>query len=104
MIEPRRTSFDKLNFAELKRNVAIAAVTAYALADAAARIGHRQTRAEVEQLLKDTGLEQILKTGWRVDRMGRRRDAVASRVRFVFPAALNTPDRRQGTRALPRHV
>jgi|SRR3984885_14588674 len=59
-------SFDKLNFAELKRSVAIAAVTAYALADAAARIGHRQTRAEVEQLLKDSGLEQILKTdgGW----------------------------------------
>jgi len=59
-------SFDKVNLGELKRSVAIAAVTAYALADAGARIGHRQTRAEVEQLLKDSGLEQILKTdgGW----------------------------------------
>jgi hypothetical protein len=37
-------------------------VTAYALADAAARIGHRQTRAEVGQLLKDSGLEETLKT------------------------------------------
>ncbi len=54
-------TFDKVDFAELKKNVAIAAITAYALADAAARIGHRQTRAEVEQLLKDSGLEETLK-------------------------------------------
>ncbi len=54
-------TFDKVDFAELKRNEAIAAVTAYALADAPARIGHRQTRAEVEQLLKDSGLEKSLK-------------------------------------------
>jgi carboxypeptidase Q len=54
-------TFDKVDFAELKRNEAIAAVTAYALADAAARIGRRQTRAEVEQLLKDSGLEKSLK-------------------------------------------
>jgi len=55
-------ALDKANISELKRNVAIAAVTAYALADAAARIGHRQTRAEVGQLLKDSGLEETLKT------------------------------------------
>lgn len=63
---PAPDAFDKVNFAELKRSVAIAAVTAYALADAGARIGHRQTRAEVEQLLRDSGLEQFLKThgGW----------------------------------------
>ena len=54
-------TFDKVDIAQLKRNEAIAAVTAYALADAPARIGHRQTRAEVEQLLKDSGLEETLK-------------------------------------------
>jgi hypothetical protein len=55
-------AFDKVNIGELKHSVAIAAVTAYALADGVRRIGHRQTRGEVEQLLKETGLEQILKT------------------------------------------
>jgi carboxypeptidase Q len=55
-------TFDKVDISELKRSVAISAVTTYALADAAARIGHRQTRAEVEQLLKDSGLEETLKT------------------------------------------
>ena len=54
-------TFDKVDIAPLKRNEAIAAVTAYALADAPSRIGHRQTRAEVEQLLKDSGLEKTLK-------------------------------------------
>ncbi len=54
-------TFDKVDFAELKKNVAIAAITAYALADAPARLGHRQSRAEVEQVLKETGLEESLK-------------------------------------------
>jgi len=54
-------TFDKVDFVELKRNEAIATVTAYALADASARIGRRQTRAEVEQLLKESGLEESLK-------------------------------------------
>ncbi len=55
-------TFDKVDFVELKRSEAIAAVTAYAIADAPVRIGRRQTRAEVEQLLKDTGLEESLKS------------------------------------------
>ncbi len=55
-------TFDTVNIGELKRSTAIAAVTAYALADAVRRIGHRQTRGEVEQLLKESGLEQALKT------------------------------------------
>jgi carboxypeptidase Q len=59
-------TFDKVDISELKHSVAISAVTAYALADATTRIGHRQTRAEVEQLLKESGLEETLKTegGW----------------------------------------
>jgi carboxypeptidase Q len=55
-------TFDKVDIAELKRNVAIAAVTAYALADAKNRIGPRQSRAEIEQLFKDTGLDQDMKS------------------------------------------
>jgi carboxypeptidase Q len=55
-------TFDKVDFTELKKNVAISAITAYALADAPVRLGHRQSRAEVEQVLKDTGLEETLKS------------------------------------------
>jgi len=54
-------TFDKVDIDELKRHVAIAAVTAYALADAQQRIGPRQSRAEIEQLMKDTDLGQEMK-------------------------------------------
>jgi carboxypeptidase Q len=54
-------TFDKVDIAQLKRNTAVAAVTVYALADAAQRIGHRQSRAEIDQLLKDTGLDREMK-------------------------------------------
>ena len=54
-------TFDKVNIAELKRHVAAAAVTAYALADREQLLGTRQSRAEVEQLLKETGLDQNMK-------------------------------------------
>ncbi len=37
-------TFDKVDIGQLKHNVAIAAVTAYALADADTRVGPRQTR------------------------------------------------------------
>lgn len=52
----------KVNIAELKRHVAIAAVSAYAIADAEQRIGRRQSRAEIEQLIKDTGLAEEMKS------------------------------------------
>lgn len=51
-------TFDKVDIAELKRHVAIAAITGFALADRPERIGPRQSHAEIEQLLKDTGLDQ----------------------------------------------
>ncbi len=54
-------TFDKVDITELKRNEAIAAITAYALADAPERLGRRQSRAQVEQTLKDSGLEDELK-------------------------------------------
>jgi carboxypeptidase Q len=54
-------TYDKVDFKELKRNEAIAAVTAYALADAPARLGRRLSRDEVMQVAKDSGLEDELK-------------------------------------------
>ncbi|HUC42262.1 MAG TPA: M20/M25/M40 family metallo-hydrolase, partial [Candidatus Micrarchaeaceae archaeon] len=50
-------TFDKVDMPQLKKNTAILALTAYALADAEVRPGPRQTRAEIQQLLKDTGLD-----------------------------------------------
>jgi carboxypeptidase Q len=54
-------TFDKVNFKELMRNTALAAVTAYGLADAEQRIGKRQTRAEIEPSLHETGLDMQMK-------------------------------------------
>jgi carboxypeptidase Q len=54
-------TYDKVDFKELKRNTALAAVTVYGLADAEQRIGIRQTRAEIELLLRGTGLDSQMK-------------------------------------------
>lgn len=65
-------TFDKVDIAELKRHVAIAAVTAYALADREQRIGPRQSRAEVDQLLKDDGLDHKAVIKWSLWQKGDR--------------------------------
>ena len=54
-------TFEKLDIPDLKRQSAIAAITAYALADNTERIGKRQSRIEIERLLHDTGLESRMK-------------------------------------------
>jgi carboxypeptidase Q len=54
-------TFDKVDFKELKHNAAIAAVTTYAFADGAERIGPRQSRAQIEELLKQSGLDKEMK-------------------------------------------
>jgi carboxypeptidase Q len=54
-------TFDKVDLAALKRQVAIAAVSAYALADSEMRIGKRLSRAELDRLIKETGLDQVMK-------------------------------------------
>lgn len=54
-------TFDKIDFAQLKKNEAIAAVTAYAIADRQERIGIRQTRSQIEQLLRETGMDKQMK-------------------------------------------
>jgi hypothetical protein len=62
-------TFDKVDMAELKKHSAIAAVTAFALADSAQRVAPRQSRPQIEQLLKETGLADEMKVegfwpGW----------------------------------------
>lgn len=54
-------TFDKVDLPNLKRQSAIAAITAYAIADDAHRIAPRQTRAQIEQLLRDTDLGREMK-------------------------------------------
>src|SRR5208282_3644006 len=71
-------TFDKVDIGQLKRNAAIAALTAFALADAETRIGPRLTRSEIEQLMKDTGLGEEMKTegiwpAWESGERGRQR-------------------------------
>jgi len=55
-------TFDKVDIRELKLNTVLAAVTAWGIADRAEPIGPRYSRAQMEQLLKDTGLDQEMKT------------------------------------------
>jgi len=53
-------TFDKVDIRELKLNTVLAAVTAWGIADRTEPIGKRQSRAEVEGLLKETGLDKEL--------------------------------------------
>jgi hypothetical protein len=54
-------TFDKVDMGELKHQVALAALTAFGIADRADRLGPRQSRSEVEALVKETGLDQQMK-------------------------------------------
>ena len=54
-------TFDKVDIRELKLNTVLAAVTAWGIADRPEPIGKRQTRADLEQLMKETGLDNELK-------------------------------------------
>jgi carboxypeptidase Q len=65
-------TFDKVDITELKRHVAIAAVTVYALADRENRIGPRQSRTEIEQVLKGDGMDQKAPGKWSLWQKGDR--------------------------------
>jgi carboxypeptidase Q len=54
-------TLDKVDIRELKINTAIAALTAWGIADHAEPLGKRLSRAEIEQQLKDTGLDEKMK-------------------------------------------
>jgi carboxypeptidase Q len=69
-------TFDKVNLANLRKQSAIAALTAYALADTPRRIAPRQSRSQVERLLHESDLEQQMKlegfwSQWQSGRRGR---------------------------------
>jgi carboxypeptidase Q len=53
-------TLDKVDIRELKINTAIIGVTAFGIAENAERFGPRQSRAEIEAMLKQTGLDQQL--------------------------------------------
>jgi hypothetical protein len=52
---------DKIDIAVLKRNTAIIAVTAFGIAELGEPLGPRQSRAEIESLLKTSGLGEQMK-------------------------------------------
>jgi hypothetical protein len=60
-IPPFADAIAHLDVQELKRNTAIAGVTAFGIAERADPIGPRQSRPEIESLLKTTGLEEEMK-------------------------------------------
>lgn len=51
-------TFDKVDIRELKLHTALAAVTAWGIADRAEPLGKRLSRAEIESLLRDTALDK----------------------------------------------
>ena len=55
-------TFDKVDVRELKDNTAIAAVLLWELANAPAAPAPRQTRAQVEHVVQETGLDKEMKT------------------------------------------
>jgi Zn-dependent M28 family amino/carboxypeptidase len=70
-------TLEKADVAALKRQAGIAAITAYALADAIEPVARRQSRAEIEQLLKNTGLGEEMKIegfwpAWKSGERGRK--------------------------------
>ena len=54
-------TFDKVDQRELKLNTVIAALTAWGIADRAEPLGKRLSRAELDTLVKDAGLDQQMK-------------------------------------------
>jgi len=54
-------TYDKVDFPQLKKHVAEAAELSFALANAADRVGLRLRRAQIEQTLRETHLDQEMK-------------------------------------------
>jgi hypothetical protein len=55
-------TFDKVDQRELKLNTVIAALTAWGIADRTEPLGERLSRAELDTLVKETGLDEQMKT------------------------------------------
>jgi hypothetical protein len=70
-------TLDKVDMRELKLHTALAALTAWGIADRTEPLGKRLTRAELDVLVKETGLDQQLKLlgywdAWQSGRRGRK--------------------------------
>jgi Zn-dependent M28 family amino/carboxypeptidase len=70
-------TFDKVDVTQARRNAAIAAVTVSGIANAPARLGKRQSRAEIEQVLAKSGIADQMKkyglwTDWETGKRGRK--------------------------------
>jgi Zn-dependent M28 family amino/carboxypeptidase len=55
-------TFDKVDMRELKLHTVLAALTAWGIADRTEPLGKRLTRAEIEAQMKETSLDQQMKT------------------------------------------
>ena len=55
-------TFEKVDIRELKLNTVLAAVTVWGIADRAEPIGPRYSRTQIETMMKETGLDQEMKT------------------------------------------
>jgi carboxypeptidase Q len=69
-------TFDKIDFREARWNAAIAAATVAGLANAPARVGSRQSRAEIAKVLDKSGLADQMRTWglwseWEAGKRGR---------------------------------
>jgi carboxypeptidase Q len=70
-------TFDKVDLAQLKKHVAEAAALTFGIANAPARPGSRLNHARIEQTLRETRLDEQLKTfgmwgAWESGKLGRR--------------------------------
>ncbi|PYU62135.1 MAG: peptidase M28 [Acidobacteria bacterium] len=70
-------TLDKIDMRELKLHTVLAALTAWGIADRAEPLGKRLSRAELDVLMKETGLDQQLKllgywNAWQSGARGRR--------------------------------
>ncbi len=54
-------TFDKVDIRDLKLHTALAAVTVWGIAERPERLGERQSRQEIEALMRETGLDRQLK-------------------------------------------
>jgi hypothetical protein len=70
-------TLDKVDIRELKLNTALAALTAWGIADRVEALGKRLSRAELDVLVKETGLDQQMKLlgywdAWQTGTRGRK--------------------------------
>src|SRR4029077_20981238 len=69
-------TFDKVDMPQLKKHVAEAAEIAFGIANAPQRIGPRLTRAQIDQTIRETHLDQLMKDlgtwqDWQEGKVGR---------------------------------